>query len=693
VISLGLAVWRRSGWFVMTAKVATACLLLTLIAACSDPRAAASEDAASPAVPPSDRAALELLAREQPDSVRDEIARALRLAAGVSTPSPAASPLATARVLAEAYATAWTDSFFVRRVARFESATPGQRTDLAAADSLLRTARVVFGQEGVPAAMALWRESLRRATAAGDSAGRAASLASLGAGHYSLGEWDSAAVYLDRGRRLAETVGDHRTLGNALGNLASVYKDRGDLARAAELYRQASAIRPRSGDSRGLAADQNNIGLIARALGDLDGAREAFEEALALNRREGRDREAARNLTNLGDIASIDGDYATAEALYEEALTINRSSGDDAETGYVLHDLGLLAARRGDYVRSGELLSQALAVHERSGATLEAIAVQADLSAVQAATGDMDGALASLDRAGRDQAGAAVPSIQAMLALARADLFVQLGAYDEADDEYARAERFYRESGEGGGVAAAHAGHALLSHLWEDHAGALRHLDLAARAHAGEGDRRSAALTQLLEGVVRQEMGDTSEARRTLNSAHRTLLELGDAAGAAAVLSALGDLAVERGQAVTAEAHYRLGLEQLGDRQAADVRWRLHVGLGGALRRQGALGAAAEQLRASITAIEEVAAGIRLEHRRAGFMSDKWQPYTTLSLLEHERGRVAEAFVISERMRGRQTLAMLDRGRLATRNGPSEREQDLRRRIGELLREVEEAGA
>jgi CHAT domain-containing protein/predicted negative regulator of RcsB-dependent stress response len=635
---------------------------------------------------------MELPAREHPDRVRDEIARMLRLAAGASTSSEAAAPLATARELAEAYAVAWTDSFFVRQVARFESATTEQRADMAAADSLLRTARVVIGQEGVPAAMALWRESLRRATAAGDSAARAASLASLGAGHYLGGEGDSAAVYLEQGRHLAETVGDHRTAGNAVGNLASVYKDSGDLARAAELYRQASAIRPRTGDSRGLAADQNNIGLIAWTLGDLNGAREAFEEALALNRRDGRDRESARNLTNLGDIASIDGDYAAAQALYEEALAINRSSGDDAETGFVLHDLGLLASRRGDYVLSRELLSHALAVHERSGATLEAVAVQADLAAVQAVTGDMDGALASLERAGREGVGAGIPSLQGAIALARADLLVQLGAYDEADGEYARAEASYRESGEGGGRAAAYAGHALLAHLWEDHEGALRHLDLAARAHEADGDRRSASLTQLLEGVVRREMGDTSEARRTLSSAHQTLVELGDAAGAGAVLSALGDLALDRGQAVSAEAHYRRGLEQLGDRQAVDVRWRLHAGLGGALRRQGALGEAAEQLRASIAAIEEVAAGIRLEHRRAGFMSDKWEPYTTLALLEHERGRVAEAFAISEQMRGRQTLAMLDRGRVATRHDPSEREQDLRRRIGELLGEIEEAG-
>lgn len=671
------------------------CVTIVIAAACSD-RAerpvAGTEAGPGSAIAPYDASALERLTREEPDSVRDEIARLLRSSAGATTDAERAEHLGAAQSLAVAYADAWTDPFFVRRVAWFESVPPTQRADMATADSLRRAARVVIGQEGVPAAMHLLRESLRLATVAGDSAGRAQSLASLGAGYYIAGELDSASVYLERGLRLAEAAGDHRTLGNALGNLASVHKDRGDFARATDLYRQASEVRPRSGDSRGLVADQNNLGLIAWALGDLEGAREAFEQALAINQSEGRDREAAVNLTNLGGLASIDGEYAAAQAHYEDALAINRASGDMAETAFVLHELGLLAARRGDYARALALLLEALSVHESSGAALQAVDVRSDLAAVQAATGDLGGALASLEHALREDVGAAIPAVQAGLALARADLFVQLGSYQEGEAEYARAEGLYREAGVGGGRAAAQEGHAVLRLLREDHPGALRMLDLAARTHADNRDRRSAALVQLLEGAVRREMGDTAVARETLNSAHRTLVELGDAAAAAAALSGLGDLALERGSTLAAEGYYRRGLEELGDRPAVGVRWRLNAGLGRALRQQGALGPAAEHLRASVTAIEEVATGLLLEGRRAGFMADKWETYAELALLERERGQTVEAFAMSERMRGRQTLAMLERGRVGTSRATTEREQDLRRRIGELLREIEEAG-
>ncbi|RPJ54301.1 MAG: tetratricopeptide repeat protein, partial [Acidobacteria bacterium] len=332
------------------------------------------EHAAARGAPPAVRA----------DSVRDEIAARLRLVTMAASDSTRARLLAAARGLATAYAVSWSDSFLVRRVAAFEAASPARRRDMAAADSLWRAGRTAIGRDGVPAALALWRRSLRHATVAGDSAARAVALGAIGAGFYSAGELDSAGGYLAEAERMARATGDHRTLGTAIGNLASVSKDRGELARASRRYREALEIRSRSGDTRGMAADHNNLGLIAWSLGDLAEARRAFERALALNRVPGRERHAALNRTNLGDLASVEGDYATARADYEEALALNRATGDSAETAFVLHRLGRLATRRGDYPAAIAALTEALAVHERSGARLEAVAVRSDLAGVRA---------------------------------------------------------------------------------------------------------------------------------------------------------------------------------------------------------------------------------------------------------------------------------------------------------------------
>jgi tetratricopeptide (TPR) repeat protein len=634
-------------------------------------------------------AALAAAARAQPDSLRLALSRTFARAAAAGTDRARAAELATAWRLAESYARAWADSFLVRQVAGFARSSPEQRVGRVAADSLRREGIDALGREGVPAAMALWREGLARVPAA-DTAGLAAALASIGAGFYVAGELDSATVYLTRARDIARAAGDHRTLGNAIGVLASVSKDRGDLARAAALYDEASAVRERSGDRRGIAVDQNNLGLIAHALGDLEQARRAFERALDANRRDGRSRPAATNLTNLADIASLTGTYRLADSLYREALAINRADGDVAETAFVLHRMGLLASRRGDYAKARTLLAEALRIHDEAGAVLEAAAVRGDLAAVQAATGELQAALTSLGRAERDaEAARDMPALQASLALARADLAVQLGAFADAEAAFARAERLYGDAGWDAGRAEAQHGRALLLHLREDHAGALRVLEQAAATQRSLGDRRGAAVTQVLAGHVQRETGDTAAARRTLTAAHATLRAIGDAAGEAAALAALGRLAADRGATLAAEELYRRGLETIAERPAIDVRWQLHAGMAEALRSRGALGAAAEHLRAAVASLEAVAGGLRLEERRVGFLADKWTVYASLARVERERGRLAEAFAASEQLRARQLRDLLARGRVPARREVSRREQDLRRRITELLREIE----
>ena len=624
------------------------------------------------------------------DEVRDAFALALRQAGAATTASEQEGKVGEAQRLAGDYAATWNDSFLVRRVAWFESATPAQRRASALADSLWRAGRVAFGSDGVPAAMRLWRESLRHAGAARDSAGRAVAMGAIGAGFYASGELDSASAYLRQARRLSAATGDFRTLGNAVGNLGSVRKDQGDLAEAAELYEEAAAIRPKSGDTRGNASDQNNRGLVARSMGDLTTAREAFERALALNRSGGYPRYAAINLTNLGDLASLQGDYAAAEAAYAEALALNRIAGDVAETAYVLHDLGLLATRRGDYEAALAALSEALVIHEDAGATAEATSVRGDLAAVQAAMGLLRDAARTLERADSIAGSEGLaPVVRANLALARADLEVQLGRLDAAAADYARAERWFVEAAEPSGAADAQRGRGLLLHLRGDRPGALRVLELAAQRQAGEGDRRAAAVTRLLVGEVQRDSGDTAASRRTLTAAHRAFVSAGDVTGEVAAMIALGDLAVQHGAPLAAEAWYQRGLTRLGNRQMPDLRWRLQSGLGSALKGRGALDAAAERFREATTTLEEVAAGLPAGERRAGFLADKWQVYASLALVEQSRGRAGSAFTVSERMRGRQMLATMSRGRVSTRGPEAAREQDLRRRISELTREIE----
>lgn len=628
-------------------------------------------------------------AKEQPDSVREALAREF---SAIASPFPGqrAAHLVRARRIADAYMRAWGDSFFVREVTRFESLSSAQRSERVFADSLRRTGNAAMGEEGIPAAMKLWRESLRRESSLGVAAAIAPALLSIGAGFYRLAQFDSATIYSKRAEDLAARIGDRRTLGNAIGILASVAKDQGELTAATALYRRAAALRARSGDTRGIAADENNIGLIAQQRGDFREATVSFERALELNRRGKRHALVALNLNNLASIATSMAEYPRAELLYREALALHRKTGDRAETAFVLHGLGKLYMSRGDYRQAAAALEEALRIHDSSGAVMDAVAVRVDLAAVENAAGDPEAARVLLQKAAHSaNAARAPPGSQASLALARGGLAIQFGTFADADAEYSQAVRLYRLASDSGGLARALEGKALLLHWRGDGATSLTLLREATRMQIARRDRRSAALTSLIVADVQMARGDTAASRRTLIAARRTLRAIGDAVGEASALAALGDLSRRGGAIIDAAEKYRAGLRRLGSRDASEVRWRLHTGLAEALRSAGSLAAAASQFRIAIAAAENTAASVRLEETRSGFLADKWSAYKELALIEQARGRTAEAFAVSEQMRARQMLDLLARGRVGSRSTATREEQDLRRRIALLTQRLE----
>jgi CHAT domain-containing protein/tetratricopeptide (TPR) repeat protein len=642
--------------------------------------------------------ALVAAARANVDAIRDSLRRTLIKTAGDSQP---AAGLAIARHLAEALAAAWNDSFPLRQVVRFEAWPIADRRIKASADSLRSAGNRALGRKGLAAALHEWRESYRRSAQIGDSAGMGAALGNIGAGFYQSDELDSADHYLTRARAIAEPIGDWRTVGNAVGTLAEIQADRGALAWAADLYMRAADFRSRTGDARGAAADRNNLGLIAGRLGDLGRARLAFDGAFASNRAAARDEPAAANLINLGNLSSLEGDYPQAVARYREALALYRAHGNRVDAASVLRALGLLALQRGNYHQALDRFTEALAVFRRTGPAADEIDVRREISLTHAAMGNLQGALIQLRRAeelaGRGHSGADQAAELAQLALVHADLAVQFNIYADAERHYVRAEQLFREAGDSRGKADAESGLGLLLALRSDFPGALTRISLALRTQESIGDPRSAALTRLLLGAIQAQMDDTTAARTSIARALSALRTLGDAAGEAAAMGALADLAVQERLPLEAESQYRIALARLDSAVAPAISWRLHSGLGSVLRGRGALDEAAAELRAASREGERMSASVRVGERRAAFSSDKGDVYAQLAYVEIARGNLDSAFEASERLRARELLDLLAQGRVTLpvsggANGAlASREQDLRRQIDVLTGELESA--
>jgi tetratricopeptide (TPR) repeat protein len=242
--------------------------------------------------------ALSSYVAERPDEAREALRQLLIRSTGPISAADRLTHLGAAKRVAAAFAVAWEDSFLVNQVAWFRTRAPHEQRTWAQADSIHREGIEAAYRDGPQVAIHHWRESLRLRASLHDSAGVAASLASIGGGLYLAGVLDSASVYLERARRVAETVGDHRIAGNAVVNLGSILYARGDLRRATERYEEAHTIHRGIGDARGMAADYNNLGLIAEDLEDLEAARDAYEAALALNRKHEHSSAAAQSIVD-----------------------------------------------------------------------------------------------------------------------------------------------------------------------------------------------------------------------------------------------------------------------------------------------------------------------------------------------------------------------------------------------------------
>src|SRR5439155_1677272 len=125
-----------------------------------------------------------------------------------------------------------------------------------------------------------------------------------------------------------------------------------------------------------------------------------------------------------------------------------------------------------------------------------------------------------LSRAQRraDSTGAP-PNARAGIALARADLALELNTLAEAQRLYARAEGLYRLAAEPAGEAEAQEGRAVLLLERDDALHAQPLLETALRTQLGAGSVRAAALTRVTLGRAVLARGDTAAARGQLTRA------------------------------------------------------------------------------------------------------------------------------------------------------------------------------
>ncbi|MFL5401829.1 MAG: CHAT domain-containing tetratricopeptide repeat protein [Gemmatimonadales bacterium] len=639
----------------------------------------------------SDSALVERI-RGRSNYAREALLRLFGEVASAKSDVAAESLLAAAQHLAGAVAVAWRDSFLLRQVERFRSLSAADRRTNVVADSLWGMGRAAFAQGNEPA-MRLLRGALRRYEAVSDTSGMASALNGVAVGFQNLQQYDSALTYLGPAADYAEKIGDFRVWGGILGNLGNLRWRQGDLDQASESFAHARRLFERIGEPVGLRTTSNSFGLVAWSRGDLAGARRTFESGLAMTRRTHDSAGMGLFLSNLGGVEAEEGNYADATVHLQEAIAIYRAQENWLEVAATLPSLGEVKHRRGEYRSAIPLYEESLAILGRLGTEAviyegDEITVRSNLAGVRADMGDLQGARAELDRAEafvRRLGGAEGRASLVELALTRGDIELRFNRLGEAERQYARAGRLAH--GEATQQKRSQALIGLASVLLKRGSYARAQLALEQALAQRALDTHLTAMIRLLLGQAAWKRGDTATARVAFTQAMDTLRASGAVADEAEALGGIGDLEAGAGRPVAAESLYRRALTRLGSRTAPAVAWQLHAALAGSLRQRGALDDAVRELNRGIDEIERVSGQLQLEEHRSAFRADKWGVYVDLALVEHARGRAGAAFEASERLRARQMLDLLARGRVGDRQQLQQlsmREQDLRRRMGEL---------
>jgi len=527
-----------------------------------------------------------------------------------------------------------------------------------------------------------------------------------------------------------EQAGDHRSEAITLGMMSNCYRRFNQFPKALELAQRGLAINKGLGDLDQQGKSYNQLGLIYWSMADYPRATQNLRQAIDFGRRASERVLEASALNNLGLVEDEQGDYRNSSRHYQQALELDRATGFKRGESDVLGNLGGVKMLLGRFNEAIPFYQDALKLDVEGGLKPGQSVDLGNLAICYSATGKTTEALAVFDRALKLAGEAGLARDQADWHRGKGDAFEQAGKYQEALMEYGEAQQVYEKAGlkrelvdtlNGSGNL-----YLLLGDVVSGERAFRRAFDLASSIHNEQG----IVLNLLSLGEIERRKSHFREATRDFTQAKAMARQAGDLAGEqeslvqlAQTLKAQGQLkaaeqAAERALAVAgrmqnppAEAESLLTLgdifrvqhrwtEAMQKYDAAlaiektfadpELGWRLAYGLGQALEGLGKPDEAVKKYEAAISLIEAVRAQLGEERYRAGYLQDRYQVYVALVDLLLRLHRTAEAFFYSERLRARSYLDQLGLGRPASDSIETARQLELRERIQQLRRAIEQ---
>lgn len=470
---------------------------------------------------------------------------------------------------------------------------------------------------------------------------------------YKRGEYDSARVTLDSGRRQAVLAGDSAAAARALTWLGLTAWRQGKYDDARTVGERALQMKLRLGLKEDLFRSYNALGLLAHAEGRLTDAAGLFSRAHASARAVNDSVSVAKAVGNLGLVHSDAGAFDLARAEFKTLRAGARRAGDSVAEGNALANLGMLEVRSGDASAAIDWLSQARKAYGRPDPAQEEN-VLGHLGTAYSALGELQQAIAYMDSALRVARAHDLKLQESEDLQILAELLGEAGDHQRALDYLGRARSVGESIGAGGRVGEIARARARELTL-------ISRLDLARSAardaiavHRTGGFRLEELRDHLLLAEIAQLSNRPSEAAIALHAADSlaALLNLGMASENAALGRArVADMARDAAavlRALPAEMSFsRMGPAAQGEAFALRAR---------AFARLSQWPEAVNAGRQAVTRLEGIRQRIGEGPLRASFVSEQSLVYADLVIALLHLGRTADALEVADAARGKALL-------------------------------------
>lgn len=277
--------------------------------------------------------------------------------------------------------------------------------------------------------------------------GRADVFNAMGIAHHQLGNLHRAGDYYRQAAEMRERIGDERGVVAALSNIARLQMIEGEYAQARTRFEEAIVRLEALGDRGGIANMHNEIGILEEELGDYDAALARYRTALQIREGLGDRRAKAESYNNVGYSYYLLGQYDNASVYAQQSLSLYREADNSDGVMLAQQTLGLLEIARGNWNVALKSLLEALAI-AREVDFPHAIAVsRGNLGFVAQLQGRYRAAAQAYDEAIVMMEEYGDPRGVAEFALHRAELDLELGLVDVADEHLVRANNALSEAG------------------------------------------------------------------------------------------------------------------------------------------------------------------------------------------------------------------------------------------------------